>query len=90
VASADTLKAPLLKIEPQDVLALALKTSEDGQGSVLRLFGASGEERKAKVTWTAQVPQMWLSDLSEQRLQRLEHEVTVAGWDLVTLRADRT
>jgi hypothetical protein len=33
---------------------------------------------------------MWLSDVSEQRLQRLEYEVTVAGWDLVTLRADRT
>ncbi|HEY1742963.1 MAG TPA: glycoside hydrolase family 38 C-terminal domain-containing protein [Granulicella sp.] len=90
VASPDTLKAPLLKIEPQDVLALALKTSEDGQGSVLRLFGASGEERKAKVTWATEVPQMWLSDVSEQRLQQLEHEVTVAGWDLVTLRADRT
>ena len=89
VASADTLKAPLLKVEPQDVLALALKTSEDSQGWVLRLFGASGEERKAKVTWPAEVQQMWLSDVGEQRLQRLEHEVTVAGWDLVTLRADR-
>ena len=89
VASAGALKAPLLKVEPQDVLAQALKTSEDGHGWVLRLFGASGEERKAKVTWPTEVQQMWLSDVSEQRLQRLEHEVTVAGWDLVTLRADR-
>jgi len=89
VAGAGALKAPLLKVEPQDVLAQTLKTSEDGQGWVLRLFGASGEERKAKVTWPAEVQQMWLSDAGEQRLRRLEHEVTVAGWDLVTLRADR-
>lgn len=88
VASAGAVKAPLLRIEPQDVLALELKTSEDGAGTVIRLFGASGEERKAKVTWTAEAPQMWLSDVSEQRGKLVESEVAVGGWDLVTLRAD--
>jgi len=76
-------------VEPEDVLALMLKTSDDGAGTVIRLFGASGEERKAKLTWTTGAPQMWLSDLSEQRGKRVEGEVLVAGWDLVTLRADR-
>ena len=89
VASTGAVKPALLRVEPQDVLALALKTSEDGESTVIRLFGASGEERQAKLTWAApKQPQLWLSDLSEQRLKRAEHEVTVSGWDLVTLRAD--
>ncbi|WP_348267892.1 glycoside hydrolase family 38 C-terminal domain-containing protein [Edaphobacter paludis] len=89
VASAAAVKPALLRIEPEDVLALALKTSEDGESTVIRLLGASGEERQAKLTWAApQQPQLWLSDLSEQRVKRIDGEVTVAGWDLVTLRAD--
>ncbi|HUZ97277.1 MAG TPA: glycoside hydrolase family 38 C-terminal domain-containing protein [Edaphobacter sp.] len=89
VASAGAVKPALLRVEPQDVLALALKAGDDGAGTVIRLFGASGEERRATLTWTAPVaPQLWISDLSEQRVKRVEHEVTVAGWDLVTLRAD--
>jgi Alpha-mannosidase len=89
VASAGAVKPVLLRVEPQDVIALALKPSDDGAGTVIRLFGASGEEKQAKLTWAGPVaPQLWISDLSEQRLSRVEHEVTVAGWDLVTLRAD--
>ncbi len=89
VASAGAVKPALLRVEPQDVLALVLKASDDGAGTVIRLFGASGEERRAKLTWaSATAPQLWISDLSEQRVSRVEHEVTVAGWDLVTLRAD--
>ncbi len=89
VASAGAVKPALLRLEPQDVLALALKTSDDGAGTVIRLFGASGEEKRAKLTWAAPMaPQLWISDLSEQRVNRVQHEVTVAGWDLVTLRAD--
>lgn len=89
VASVGEVKPALLRIEPQDVLALTLKPSNDGAGTVIRLFGASGEERRAKLTWAGpKEPQLWISDLSEQRVSRVEHEVTVAGWDLVTLRAD--
>jgi len=88
VASAGTVRPALLKIEPQDVLALAMKASEDGQGKIIRLFGASGEERRATLLWgTPELPQLWLSDLSERRLRRMGSEITVAGWDLVTLRA---
>lgn len=89
VANAGAVKPALLRIEPQDVLALALKTCDDGEGTVIRLFGASGEERRAKLTWaTPKQPQLWVSDVSEQRVKRVEDEVTVAGWDLVSVRAD--
>lgn len=89
VANAGAVKPALLRVEPQDVLALALKMSDDGAGTVIRLFGASGEERRARLTWaTSSAPKLWISDLSEQRLERVDREVTVAGWDLVTVRAD--
>jgi len=89
VAKATPAKRPLLRIDPPDVLALTMKESEDGEGWVVRLFGASGADRRATLTWSsAKAPTLWLSDLSERRVRRIEHEVDVAGWDLVTIRAD--
>jgi alpha-mannosidase len=68
VASVTSLSPPLLQIEPPDVLAvaLALKPSDDGATWIVRLFGASGEERQASLHWSKPVqPRLWLSDLSE-------------------------
>lgn len=90
VASPNPPYAPLLQIEPSDVLALVLKPTDDGDAWIVRLFGASGEERKAKLNWSTPVPpRLWLSDLSEKPIKPVDQEITVAGWDLVTLRADR-
>jgi len=46
-AGSNSPAPPLLQIEPPDVLALALKPSEDGNAWIVRLFGASGEDRTA-------------------------------------------
>ena len=90
IASSNPPLTPLLQIEPTDVLVSALKPSEDGKAWIVRLFGASGEERKAKMKWsTPTPPTIWLSDLSERPIQPLNGELTIAGWDLVTLRIDR-
>ena len=94
IPSAATSKAPsvpLLQIEPADVLALALKPSEDGNAWMIRLFGASGQNRTAKLRWSGPAhPKMWMSDLSEAPIRQIGDEVTVAGWEVVTLRASRT
>lgn len=94
-ASANPAPPPLLQIEPPDVLALSLKPSNDGKAWIVRLFGASGEERRAKLRRTSPTPprtrpQAWISDLSEKPLERANEEITVAGWDIVTLRVDRS
>ena len=90
VASLNAPSTPLLTVEPPDVLATSLKPSEDGRAWILRLFGASGVERKVKLHWsTPTSPQLWLSDLSERPIEPLDGEIKVAGWDLVTLRAAR-
>jgi alpha-mannosidase len=81
-ASTDS-KPPLLLVEPSDVLVTALKPSDDGKACIVRLFGASGEDRQAKLTWPAgQVKDVWLSDLSEGPVGPAGNLVTVRGWDL--------
>ena len=90
VASSNEPLPSLLQIEPSDVLALTLKPSDAGDAWIIRLFGASGEDRKARLHWSAPTPpRLWLSDLSERPIRALVAEITVAGWDLVSLRADR-
>jgi len=87
-ASSNPPAPSLLRIEPADVLALALKPSEDGKAWIVRLFGASEEDRRARLTWLT-ATRMWLSDLSERPLKPVDQEVVIASRDLVTLRADR-
>ena len=82
--------ASLLRVEPADVLALALKPSDDGKAFIVRLFGASGETRKATLTWSSSnIGKTWQSNLSEDQLDASPGEITVLGWELVTLRVDR-
>jgi alpha-mannosidase len=92
--AADSLTDSPFRIEPADVLAVAFKPSEDGKAWILRLFGASGADRKARLHWAKSSavklsPRMWLSDLSEQPLTPLEQEISVAALDLVTIRIER-
>lgn len=55
---------------------------------MVRLFGASGQDRQARLTWSSLQPkQVWRSDLSEKPKARSGNTVTVRGWELVTLRA---
>ena len=75
------------QIEPPDVPAVALKPSDDGDAWMVRLFGASGQQRNVKLNWYKPAShRAWLSDLSEKPL---DQEVTVAGWGVMTLQADR-
>ena len=81
-------RSPLLRVEPNDVLVTALKPSDDGKAWIVRLFGASGEKRQAKLTWSSPQPKkIWVSDLTEQPRRRAANVVTVRGWQLLTLRA---
>jgi hypothetical protein len=88
-ASSHASLESLVRIEPADVLALALKPSEDGNALILRLFGASGEDREAQLHWSAPAARrVWISDLSERPIKPLADAIPVAGWDLVTLRVE--
>jgi alpha-mannosidase len=84
------VQMPFLRVEPSDVLVTSLKLSDDGNAWIVRLFGASGEDRVARLVWSSPgPPATWLSNTSENRGARAGESVHVAGWDLVTLRAER-
>ncbi len=78
-----------LRIDQTDVLLEECKRSADGGAWIVRLFGASGENRTASLTWTDNTPiKVWRSDLREQPLERLGTQVDVPTWELVTLRIE--
>jgi alpha-mannosidase len=90
-ASHTNLLTPLLKIEPADVLAITLKPSEDRSAWIVRLFGASGESRTAKLDWGAATSvKSWISNLAEEKLRPADDPIQVDGWDLVTLRVEKS
>ena len=74
---------PRLRVEPPDVLVTTLKPADDGRGWIVRLFGASGHDRQATLTWAAPRPtDAWISDTAEQRLSRIEGKINVPGMGL--------
>ena len=89
-AASDAHRTPLLRVDPDDVLVTALKPSDDGQAWILRLFGASGEDREAKLVWSSpQRKSLWLSDLNEKPVRKSGDSILVRAWDLVTLRVEK-
>lgn len=78
---------PLLSVDPPDVLVTTLKPADDGKGYIVRLFGASGQDRLVKLKWSAPSVKLWLSDTSEKPISAVGSELSVPGWGLVTLRA---
>jgi len=80
---------PRLRISSDKVLVSAFKPADDGKGWIVRLFGASGQMQKVKLSWSAPSPRRtWISDLSEAPKQEIGSSVEVPGWGIVTLRAE--
>lgn len=88
-ASSGSSPASRLRLSSDKVLAIALKPADDGNGQIVRLFGASGKTQNVKLRWSEPAPrQVWLSDTSEKRRQPVDNAVEVPGWGVVTLRAE--
>jgi alpha-mannosidase len=80
----------LLRVQPDDVLALTLKPSDDGKAWIVRLFNASKKPQKAKLTWPKQaVGRSWQSNLAEDQLDLAPSGIALEPWELATLRIDR-
>jgi alpha-mannosidase len=90
-AGRERVLSSMLKIEPASVLLSELKPSDDGKAWIVRLFCASEEEALTRLTWSStNIGRTFLSNLAEEPLLAINGEVTIAGWDLVTLRVERT
>ncbi len=80
---------PRLKVEGAGVIVTALKPSNDGRAWIVRLFGASGKDQKARIIWNDPKPKtMHLSDLAENVGEHIADDIAVPAWTLVTVRAE--
>jgi alpha-mannosidase len=80
---------PLLTLSSPDVVVVGLKPSDDQKAVIVRLFGASGEDRKVKLDWGSTQPKsVHLSDTSERPGSSIGKQVAVPGYGLITLRAE--
>ncbi|MBU6400021.1 MAG: hypothetical protein KGS61_06865, partial [Verrucomicrobia bacterium] len=82
-------RIPFLRVSPPDVTVITLKPSDDGRALIVRLFGASGHNRSARLDWGEHRPRaLFLSDTSERPCRQIGNQVTVPGYGVVTLRAE--
>jgi hypothetical protein len=89
--SHEFVSTSMLKVEPASALLTELKPSDDGKAWIVRLFAASDEDVSAHLTWSSKnIGQTFLSNLAEEPLRPASGDVPIAGWDLVTLRVERT
>jgi alpha-mannosidase len=87
----ELVSTSMLKIGPASVLLTELKPSDDGKAWIVRLFASSDEDVSARLTWSSKnVGQTFLSNLAEEPLRPVNGDISIAGWDLVTLRVERT
>jgi len=88
-ASSQAPRPPRLELSSDKVVVTAFKSSDDGRGWIVRLFGASGKPQRTKLEWSQPAPRnVWLSDLSEKPKQPAGTSLEIPAWGLVTLRAE--
>ena len=79
---------PPVRIEPAGVVVSAFKPSEDGKAWIIRLFGASGKDETARLTWS-KATSVFYTDVGEQPGEKAPEQINVPAWSLVSLRAER-
>jgi hypothetical protein len=80
---------PLLTVSNKDVIVQALKPSEDGKAWIVTLFNSSDHAARTSLQWSGTVGAMHYSNTTELPLATIEGGITIAPWDLVTVRVER-
>jgi len=77
-----------LRVKPDHVLITDVKPSDDGKALIIRLFAAGDQNAEATLNWSDPQPKsLWLSDLGEKPLRKINNPIKVPAWGIVTLRA---
>ncbi len=85
----DTVHFALPQIDSEDVIVSAAKPSDDGRALIVRLFDASDKPETVLLHWPGAHPtRLFLSNTSEEPVLKTSDEITLAGYGLVTLRAE--
>jgi alpha-mannosidase len=88
LVSSGASKLPLLTVSDSRIVVTALKPSEDGKALIARLWCVGDEPSLVRLQWRSGMGAMSLSDASERPLRRLSGTVRLAGWQIVTVRAE--
>ncbi len=84
----------LLHCEPEALVVTAVKKCEQRNTTIVRLYNASSERVKGKVTWGAPITHAWRVNLAEDRLEEIpilaktRLELDVPAWRIVTIELE--
>ena len=88
-------QTPLVRLDTRDVIVASIKPlgrDVNDRGWIIRLFAAAGRPAHVGLAWGRRRPaRVWISNLAEERAKPLDSPtgpVDMAGWELVTLRAE--
>lgn len=82
---------PATAADGQDAVRLNSPKSDPAPGKaiILRLFAATPDGTTATLTWADPQPTaVWLSDLGEQPIRRIEGPIDLPPWGMATLRVE--
>jgi len=78
----------LLRVSDPRVVVTALKPSEDGKALIVRLWCVGDKPAKVRLTWrSGLVGPAYISDSSERPLRLSGPVMKMAGWQVLTIRA---
>jgi alpha-mannosidase len=87
-ADSHPLRAPTFEVSPRNAFVGTLKPADDGQGVVLRVFGAAGRPEEIRVRPRGGSTKVWRSNTAEQRLSELKGSVSLSSWGLISVRVE--
>ncbi len=80
------VRRSLLTLDNDAVVVTAVKPCRDGDGLLLRLFNTTSQPQEASVRWTDTPKQIYLSNPLEDRIEPAAKSLTLAGYEILTLR----
>jgi len=84
-------EASFMRINPENIVLSCLKTAEDSDGIIIRIYDATGEGGEAEITPGFPIGEAVETDLLERNLTRLTLQegllkVKLAPWEIKTIR----
>jgi alpha-mannosidase len=80
---------PLLELDSQAAMVETVKPSSDRKAIIVRLFGVTGKDASVRLKWRAPQPTaVYLTDLTERPLQKVNGSTRVPAFGVVHLRAE--
>lgn len=86
----DTPPSAGLKVESDRISVTRFKPAADGHSFILRLFNVSGQPAEFSLKGPlVENKEVYLSDLREEKIRRVDFPFTMIPWETVTLRIDK-